>query len=111
MWLKLLFKGIISTFTLPSDIPEWKLSKGLAKGINYSFAMIWSIGSILYFLMGITILLSYWYSQKPLSLMQFILIFGLSGIFILGSRFFYVEARKSIALAKNSQVIENNSGM
>ncbi len=111
MWLKLIFKGIISTFTLPSDIPEWKPSKGLAKGINYSFAMIWSIGSILYFLMGITILLSYWYSQKPLSLMQFILIFGLSGIFILGSRFFYVEARKSIALAQNSQVIENNSGM
>ena len=109
MWLKLLFKGIISAFTLPSHIPEWKPSRGLAKGINYSFATIWSIGSILYFLLGITILLSYWYSQKPLSLVQFILIFGLSGIFILGSRFFYVEARKSIALAQNSQVIENNS--
>ena len=109
IWLKFFIRGILSTFILPPHIPEWTPSRKLAKGINYSFATVWSIGSILYFVMGIAILLLYWYLQRPLSFKQFLIVFGLSSIFLLGSRFFYVEARKSIALAKNSQAIENNS--
>jgi len=109
MWLKFFAKGILSTFILPPHIPEWTPSRGLAKGINYSFAAIWFIGSFLFFFIGLIIFLATWYSQKPIPLIQSFMIFGLNVLFLLGSRFFYVEARKSIALAQNSQIIQNNS--
>lgn len=109
MWFKFLAKGILSTFILPPHIPEWNPSRGLAKGINYSFAAIWFVGSFLFFFIGLMIFLATWYSQKPISLIQSLMIFGLNVLFLLGSRFFYVEARKSIALAKNSHIIQNNS--
>lgn len=104
MWIELFLKSFIETLSLPHHIPRWEMPKKLSKGINYFFAMMWFFASFILGTFSFVCMLLLPFATSKISFTNFLIVLGISFTFFLGSRFFYVEGRKTLALNKDPQI-------